>query len=182
MNELLPAANNHRNPHKPNPTHSTGAVFPRFQHHCPLPASCDRAAICSGIGSFCYIQHLGNRATLQYIHPLTLSTLHCAIAPGRLEPAKPRKMGGRVFTTGLNPLRTPRMPPAVYARAKEICHQALGKVFESVASPIEAPGKQDYVRDPCLPSINPPARAPSNSMERATLHTYTSTYLIIVSL
>ncbi|KAK3695208.1 hypothetical protein B0T22DRAFT_97720 [Podospora appendiculata] len=53
-------------------------------------------------------------------------------------------MGGAAFASGHSPLNTPRMPPAVYARAKTACHALLRHLFVYVASPIEGPGKTDH--------------------------------------
>lgn len=154
----------------PTPADST-PVFPGFQHPSPTGA----ASVPSPLRPCCCLQsHLcgtrrpKNWAALHQLRPFSIWPSF----PGRPEAAKPRKMGGRVFATGHNPLHTPRMPPAVYARAKEICHQALGRVFQSVATPIEGPGKQDYVRNPSLRPIRQPPRQPivSNSCRsRATL-------------
>ncbi|KAK3337334.1 hypothetical protein B0T19DRAFT_447922 [Cercophora scortea] len=53
-------------------------------------------------------------------------------------------MGGAAFASGPSPLNTPRMPSAVYARAKNACHALLRHLFVYVASPIEGPGKTDH--------------------------------------
>ncbi|OHE92265.1 hypothetical protein CORC01_12434 [Colletotrichum orchidophilum] len=53
-------------------------------------------------------------------------------------------MGGSAFTSGDDPLDTPRMPAKVYERAKADCFAALRELFLCVASPIEGPEKQDY--------------------------------------
>ncbi|KAF9876635.1 hypothetical protein CkaCkLH20_06043 [Colletotrichum karsti] len=53
-------------------------------------------------------------------------------------------MGGSVFTTGNQPLNTPRMPPEIYERVKAQCYAALRKIYICVASPIEGPAKKDY--------------------------------------
>ncbi|KAK8068901.1 hypothetical protein PG994_005517 [Apiospora phragmitis] len=52
-------------------------------------------------------------------------------------------MGGQVFTSGPDPLYTPRMPPGVYQHVKATCHEKLKQIFEQVATPIEGPGKPD---------------------------------------
>src|SRR6187549_3258987 len=53
-------------------------------------------------------------------------------------------MGGSAFSSGPNPLYTPRMPTSVYHTVKEICLAKLRTLFECVASPIDGPGKQDF--------------------------------------
>ena len=53
-------------------------------------------------------------------------------------------MGGSLFSSGENPLHTPRMPPHVYHQVKAACHAALRTMFLCVASPIEGPDKKDY--------------------------------------
>lgn len=53
-------------------------------------------------------------------------------------------MGGLAFSSGSDPLYTPRMPEAVYDAIRRRCHEVLTKYFEHVATPIEAPGKKDF--------------------------------------
>ncbi|KAL0936300.1 uncharacterized protein CTRU02_208515 [Colletotrichum truncatum] len=53
-------------------------------------------------------------------------------------------MGGSAFSTGNQPLNTPRMTPEVYERVKAQCHAALRNIYLCVASPIDGPGKIDY--------------------------------------
>ncbi|KAK7745423.1 hypothetical protein SLS53_002920 [Cytospora paraplurivora] len=53
-------------------------------------------------------------------------------------------MGGKVFSSGVDPLYTPRMAPAVYEHAKEQCISALKALFPRVESPIEAPEKVSF--------------------------------------
>ncbi|KAH8168836.1 hypothetical protein LIA77_10962 [Sarocladium implicatum] len=53
-------------------------------------------------------------------------------------------MGGLAFSSGPDPLHTPRMPPNVYERIKAQCQAALRELFVCVASPIDGPGKHDY--------------------------------------
>ncbi|QUC15852.1 uncharacterized protein UV8b_00093 [Ustilaginoidea virens] len=53
-------------------------------------------------------------------------------------------MGGRAFASRDKPLFTPRMPPPVYQHVKARCHDILRQRYMCVASPIEAPGKQDH--------------------------------------
>ncbi|KAF4585374.1 hypothetical protein GQ602_004679 [Ophiocordyceps camponoti-floridani] len=53
-------------------------------------------------------------------------------------------MGGSAFATGPDPLFTPRMPPPVYNRIRSHCADALNRLFHTVASPIDGPGKTDY--------------------------------------
>ncbi|EFW98410.1 hypothetical protein CMQ_4262 [Grosmannia clavigera kw1407] len=53
-------------------------------------------------------------------------------------------MGGAAFSSGPDPLNTPRMSPAVYEAVRERCHRVLREVFVAVATPIEGPGKTDY--------------------------------------
>lgn len=53
-------------------------------------------------------------------------------------------MGGSFFSSGDNPLHTPRMPPHVYHQVKAACHAVLRSMFLCVATPIEGPEKEDY--------------------------------------
>lgn len=53
-------------------------------------------------------------------------------------------MGGSLFSSGDDPLHTPRMPPHVYNQVKATCHAALRTLFLCVASPIEGPEKEDH--------------------------------------
>ncbi|KAK1781370.1 hypothetical protein QBC45DRAFT_405997 [Copromyces sp. CBS 386.78] len=53
-------------------------------------------------------------------------------------------MGGSIFSSGDDPLHTPRMPPHIYHQVKAACHAALRTMFLCVASPIEGPEKKDY--------------------------------------
>lgn len=54
-------------------------------------------------------------------------------------------MGGIAFSLkDTRGLHTPRMPRTVYRFIRDICHAALRQRFMAVASPIEAPAKQDY--------------------------------------
>ncbi|OTB05538.1 hypothetical protein M426DRAFT_319808 [Hypoxylon sp. CI-4A] len=53
-------------------------------------------------------------------------------------------MGGLAFSSGANPLSTPRMPPAVYRHMLNYCHAKLQELFVVVATPIPGPAKKDY--------------------------------------
>jgi hypothetical protein len=54
-------------------------------------------------------------------------------------------MGGIAFSLkDHRGLHTPRMRPAVYRHVRDACHAALRKRFLAVATPIEAPCKEDY--------------------------------------
>ena len=53
-------------------------------------------------------------------------------------------MGGKVFSSGVNSLYTPRMAPAVYEHVKKHCISALETFFPRVKSPIEAPEKLSF--------------------------------------
>ncbi|KAI1467599.1 uncharacterized protein F4812DRAFT_402073 [Daldinia caldariorum] len=53
-------------------------------------------------------------------------------------------MGGSAFSSGSNPLSTPRMSPHVYRHVLDTCHAKLRELFTVVASPIEGPAKKDY--------------------------------------
>ncbi|KAI1503809.1 hypothetical protein F5X99DRAFT_417070 [Biscogniauxia marginata] len=53
-------------------------------------------------------------------------------------------MGGLVFTSGINPLHTPRMSPSVYRIMRERYSQILRQAFVIVATPIEGPAKKDF--------------------------------------
>ncbi|KAK3397681.1 hypothetical protein B0T20DRAFT_479878 [Sordaria brevicollis] len=53
-------------------------------------------------------------------------------------------MGGSLFSSGDDPLHTPRMPPHVYHQVKAACHAVLRSMFLCVATPIEGPEKENY--------------------------------------
>lgn len=53
-------------------------------------------------------------------------------------------MGGLAFSTGPDPLHTPRMSMAVYETARGHVHAVLGELFAAVATPVEGPGKTDF--------------------------------------
>ncbi|KAI1453458.1 hypothetical protein F4805DRAFT_470056 [Annulohypoxylon moriforme] len=53
-------------------------------------------------------------------------------------------MGGQAFSSGDNPLYTPRMPPNVYQHVLEQCHAKLRELSIIVATPISGPAKLDY--------------------------------------
>ncbi|KAK1769488.1 hypothetical protein QBC33DRAFT_530908, partial [Phialemonium atrogriseum] len=53
-------------------------------------------------------------------------------------------MGGSAFSSGENPLFTPRMAPTVYREVRDRCQAILREIFLCVASPIEGPAKEDY--------------------------------------
>ncbi|KAK3487259.1 hypothetical protein B0T13DRAFT_109672 [Neurospora crassa] len=53
-------------------------------------------------------------------------------------------MGGSMFSSGNDPLHTPRMPPHIYHHVKAACHATLRTIFVCVAGPIEGPEKEDY--------------------------------------
>lgn len=53
-------------------------------------------------------------------------------------------MGGSLFTSGSDPLYTPRMPTEVYKAVRDHCHAILFSLFVVVASPIEGPGKTTF--------------------------------------
>lgn len=53
-------------------------------------------------------------------------------------------MGGKVFSTGINALYTPRMAPSVYNLTKAQCFAALKPFFSRVASPVEGPEKTSF--------------------------------------
>ncbi|ROW16147.1 hypothetical protein VPNG_01803 [Cytospora leucostoma] len=53
-------------------------------------------------------------------------------------------MGGKVFSSGADPLYTPRMAPAVYEHVKKQCISALEPLFPRVECPIEAPEKVSF--------------------------------------
>lgn len=53
-------------------------------------------------------------------------------------------MGGLAFSSGDNPLYTPRMPPNVYHHVLKQCHSKLKELFVIVATPIPGPDKPDY--------------------------------------
>ena len=55
-----------------------------------------------------------------------------------------QKMGGKAFTNGPDPLRTPRMPPAVYFALRDKYLSLLSTLYTHVATPIEAPDKTSY--------------------------------------
>ncbi|KAI1655281.1 hypothetical protein F4813DRAFT_186628 [Daldinia decipiens] len=53
-------------------------------------------------------------------------------------------MGGSAFSSGSNPLFTPRMSPKVYQHVLSTCHAKLRELFFVVATPIEGPEKKDH--------------------------------------
>ncbi|KAL6868813.1 hypothetical protein ACO1O0_000134 [Amphichorda felina] len=53
-------------------------------------------------------------------------------------------MGGLAFSSGPDPLYTPRMPKGVYLEVKHRCFEILKTLFEVVESPIDGPGKTDF--------------------------------------
>ncbi|RDA87434.1 hypothetical protein CP532_2787 [Ophiocordyceps camponoti-leonardi (nom. inval.)] len=53
-------------------------------------------------------------------------------------------MGGSAFSSGTDPLFTPRMPPPVYDKMRKHCTALLSNLFRTVASPIDGPGKSDF--------------------------------------
>lgn len=53
-------------------------------------------------------------------------------------------MGGNAFTSGPNPLSTPRMPKQLYLRLRDYYQYLLRDIYRRVASPIEAPAKRSY--------------------------------------
>ncbi|KAI4157110.1 MAG: hypothetical protein L6R39_000773 [Caloplaca ligustica] len=53
-------------------------------------------------------------------------------------------MGGKVFTSGPEPLSTPRMTPSVYRSLLDRYLHQLSEIFERVAAPIEAPEKNSF--------------------------------------
>ncbi|EKD13240.1 uncharacterized protein L3040_003041 [Drepanopeziza brunnea f. sp. 'multigermtubi'] len=70
-------------------------------------------------------------------------------------------MGGNAFLTHSPPLRTPRMPFAIYRLILENALAILRQNFTRVAAPLEAPSKPDYgdvdilVSSPLSPARNP---------------------------
>lgn len=53
-------------------------------------------------------------------------------------------MGGNAFTTGPDPLSTPRMPKELYLRLQDHYQRLLRRLYRKVASPIDAPAKTSY--------------------------------------
>ena len=53
-------------------------------------------------------------------------------------------MGGLAFSSGAEPLRTPRMPPNVYQHVKGECIRILLTIYDTVESPIDGPGKANF--------------------------------------
>lgn len=53
-------------------------------------------------------------------------------------------MGGSAFSTGLKPLLTPRMPPAVYLAQRARCQALLRTLYHHVDTPIDGPAKKDF--------------------------------------
>ncbi|KAI8629485.1 hypothetical protein F5Y19DRAFT_83761 [Xylariaceae sp. FL1651] len=53
-------------------------------------------------------------------------------------------MGGLAFTSGPDPLYTPRMRPEVYRAVRDECQEKLRELFVVVAAPIEAPAKTSF--------------------------------------
>ncbi len=57
---------------------------------------------------------------------------------------KREDMGGSAFSSGADPLHTPRMPPDVYHAVKAECHARLRQLFLCVATPIDGAAKADF--------------------------------------
>jgi len=55
-----------------------------------------------------------------------------------------RTMGGNAFTSGVTPLRTPRMPPEIYHSLRDYYLCLLSALYAQVATPVEAPSKTSY--------------------------------------
>lgn len=53
-------------------------------------------------------------------------------------------MGGKVFSSGLRALYTPRLTREVYQRAQQQCFAALRPLFPLIQCPIEAPEKTTF--------------------------------------
>ncbi|RFU74013.1 hypothetical protein TARUN_8241 [Trichoderma arundinaceum] len=53
-------------------------------------------------------------------------------------------MGGLAFSSGENPLHTPRMPKEVYEATKARCEGILRTLYSCVESPLEGPNKKDF--------------------------------------
>lgn len=53
-------------------------------------------------------------------------------------------MGGNAFTTGSNPLSTPRMPPEIYHRLQDHYLAILSTLYTQLATPVEAPAKTSF--------------------------------------
>ena len=53
-------------------------------------------------------------------------------------------MGGKAFSHGSNPLSTPRIPKAIYTLLRDEYVNILSRLYSSVASPLDAPGKDLY--------------------------------------
>lgn len=81
-------------------------------------------------------------------------------------------MGGKAFTSGPNPLKTPRMPPEVYYSLRDRYLSKLSALYAYVATPTEAPSKTSYgdidilVSEPTSPSITAEYVAQSLGVER----------------
>ncbi|KAI0850561.1 hypothetical protein F5Y00DRAFT_232665 [Daldinia vernicosa] len=71
-------------------------------------------------------------------------------------------MGGSAFSSGSNPLSTPRMPPGVYRHVLSTCHAKLRELFFVVASPIEGPAKEDHGDIDLLVALEKHATFPSS--------------------
>lgn len=83
-------------------------------------------------------------------------------------------MGGKAFTSGVAPLRTPRMPPEVYYSLRDQYLSLLSTLYAQVATPIEAPSKVSYgdidilVSQPTTPSVSTECLAKILGAERFT--------------
>lgn len=97
-----------------------------------------------------------------------------------------KEMGGNAFTSGVTPLRTPRMPPEVYYSLRDHYLSLLSTLYAQVATPVEAPSKTSYgdidilVSRPASPSINTESLAKTLAAERtlATSGSATSSFAL----
>ncbi|KAI1651501.1 uncharacterized protein F4817DRAFT_324756 [Daldinia loculata] len=71
-------------------------------------------------------------------------------------------MGGSAFSSGSNPLFTPRMSPRVYQHVLSTCHAKLRELFIVVATPIEGPAKKDHGDIDILVALEKIAAFPSS--------------------
>ena len=82
-------------------------------------------------------------------------------------------MGGNAFTSGPAPLSTPRMPPELYFSLRNHYINLLRTLYQKIATPIEAPGKDSYgdidilVACPCTEPLSEESVATSLKASRA---------------
>ncbi|KAI0110165.1 hypothetical protein F4814DRAFT_426058 [Daldinia grandis] len=78
-------------------------------------------------------------------------------------------MGGSAFSSGSNPLFTPRMSARVYQHVLRTCHAKLRELFVVVATPIEGPAKKDHGDIDIFVALEKPATFPYSTVRSTSL-------------